>query len=179
MAATNSGSERLDNVQGRPATPEEVARRDGYVQGRNDEYVTQNQVRMQEHTVARTQSDNSAASGLLTGLLIASMAAGIGAALYFLMGDRTNVVPVSAPQIERETVREKETTVIEREAPTPDVSMPDVQIDVPDVSMPEVNITNEAPAEAAPAEAAPAEAAPAPEAPAESEPQPAADAEAQ
>ena len=151
MTTNNPSNERLDGIHGRPATPEEVAQRDGYVQGRTDESYTQNQMRAQDRAIAQSRANENAANGLMTGLLIALLAAGIGAALYFLTGDRTNVVPVSVPQTEKETVREKETTIIEREVQAPDVSLPDVQIDVPDVSLPDVNITNEAPAADAPA----------------------------
>lgn len=158
MAVNNTGSSGLEGVRGRAATPEEVAQRDGYVQGRNDEYATQSQMRAQEQLAAQRRADDSAASGLLTGLLLALLAAGVGALAYFLLTPRTDVTPATAPQIERETIRERETTIIEREAPTPDVSLPDVQIDVPDVSLPDVNITNEAPAEAEPTEAPAAEA---------------------
>lgn len=174
MTTHNPDNENLSGVRGRPATPEEVAQRNGYVKGRSDEYATQNQMRAQERAIAQTHADNSAASGLLTGLLLAMLAAGVGAALYFLTGDRTNVTPAVAPQIERETVREKETTIIEREVSAPEVNIPDVRVNVPDVSLPDVNITNEAPAE----EAAPKAAEPAP-AEAASEPQPEAASEAE
>ncbi len=140
MATTNDdiNSQELSGVQGRPVTPEEVARHDGYVEGRTDESYAQGTLRTQDRTAAQAQANDSAASGLLIGLLVALIAAGAGAALYFLTGDRTEPAPVAVPQIEKETV--KETTVIEREMPSSDVSLPDVQINVPDVAVPDVNV---------------------------------------
>ena len=146
MTTGNSGNNRLGGVRGRSATSEEIAQRNGYVQGRSDEYAAQNQMRAQERAIAQKRSDSSAANGLLAGFLIAALAAGVGAALYFLTGDRTTPNPVAVPQTEKETVREKETTIIEREVPTPDVSLPDVQIDVPDINLPDVNVGSESPA---------------------------------
>jgi len=173
MATANDDSNNLEasnqeisGVHGRPATPEELARRDGYVKGRNDESYAQGTIRTHERIAAQSQANDSAASGLLVGLLVAVIAAGAGVALYFLTGDRTNPAPVAVPQIERETT--KETTVIEREAPSPDVSLPDVQINVPDVNVPDVNVpdvnvnvpdagaANEAPEPAAEPKAEPA-----------------------
>lgn len=146
----NPSDPNISGVQGRPATPEEIAQRDGYVKGRTDEHYVQNNLRDQDRAVVQSRANDSAASGLVFGLIIALLAAGVGAAFYFLSGDRSNIVPVAVPQIEKETTTEKETTVIERESPQAPVSLPDVQVDVPDV-----NITNETPAAPAP-EAAPA-----------------------
>ena len=113
----------------------------------------------------QSRADDNAASGLLLGLFIALLAAGVGAALYFLSGDRT--APVAVPQIQKETTTEKETTIIERDNSQPAVEPPDVQVNVPEVSVPEVsapevnvpdvNITNEIPAEPAAEPAAPVE----------------------
>jgi len=160
MANTNDNlsDPSLSGVKGRAATPEEAARRDGYVKGRNDENYTQSNLRAQERVVAESRSrareNDSAASGMLLGLIVALIAAGVGAALYFLTGDRTNsVVPVAVPQIEKETT-EKETTIIEREVSAPPVSLPDVQVDLPDVNVPDINVTNEASAPESAAEPA-------------------------
>ncbi len=143
MAINNRPSDQnLSGVRGREATPEEIAQRDGYVQGRTDENYVQQNLRGQERVVAQSRADDNAASGMLLGLFIALLAAGVGAALYFLSGDRT--APVAVPQIQKETTTEKETTIIEKDNSQPAVTLPDVQVDVPDV-----NITNEAPAEPA------------------------------
>ncbi len=155
MATDNHPSDQnLDGVRGREATPEEIAQRDGYVRGRTDENYVQQNLRGQERGIAQSRADDNAASGLLLGLFIALLAAGVGAALYFLSGDRT--APVAVPQIQKETTTEKETTIIERDNSQPAVELPDVQVDAPDV-----NITNEVPAEPAAEPAAEPQAAPA------------------
>ncbi|MGB7249450.1 MAG: hypothetical protein WBC73_10965 [Phormidesmis sp.] len=162
MAINNNPSDpnadpNIGGVHGREATPEEIARRDGYVRGRTDENYVQGDIRSQERAVAQARANDSAASGLIFGIIIAILAAGVGAAFYFLSGDRSDVAPVAVPQIEKETITEKETTIIQKEeSAAPPVSLPDVQVEVPEVDVPDVNITNEAPAEPeAPAEAAP------------------------
>ena len=151
----------MSGIHGRPATPEEVAQRDGYVQGRSDEHYVQRNLRDQERVVAQSRANDNAASGLVFGLIIALLAAGIGAAFYFLSGDRTDVVPVAVPQIQKETTTEKETTVIERDS-QPAVNLPDVQVNVPEVNVPDVNITNQTPAAPAAEPVAEPKAAPAP-----------------
>lgn len=170
----NTSNSNISGVHGRAATPEEIARRDGYVQGRSDENYVQGSMRNQERAIARAEANDSAASGVLIGLSLAVLATLAGAAVYFITGDHTQVAPVAEPDIiERETVRENntETTIIERESAAPSPSVPDVQIDVPDVQLPDVNVTNEAPAEPAaePKATEPEAAAPEAEAPAEEE----------
>ena len=155
MAINNSdpANQDLSGVSGRPATPEEIAKREGYVQGRSDEDYVQRDLRSQEGAIAQSRSNDSAASGLIVGLLIALLAAGAGAAFYFLGGDRTPTAPATAPTVQKETIKEK--TIIEKQSPPPAVSLPDVKVTVPDVKVPDVNITNEVPpaAEAPPAAA--------------------------
>ncbi len=168
-----SDSQNLHGITGREATPEEVALRDGYVEGRSDEGYQQRDLRRQERAVVQAQANDQASSGVIFGLIVAVLAAGIGATFYFLSGDRTNLVPVAVPQVQ------KETTIIEKQSPAapapaaPNVTLPDVRINVPEVKAPDVNITNEAPPaqpSAAPAPAAPAPAAPEPAAKVNPEP---------
>ncbi len=179
MAINNNPNDpNIDGIHGREATPEEIARRDGYVQGRTDEDYVQGVVRGQDRVNAQAVANDSAASGLVVGLMIALLAAGVGAAIYFLA--RPEPAPVvapkieKAPQVQKETIREK--TIIEKETPAP---APDVNISVPEApAAPDVNITNQAPAPAAPAPAPAAPAAePAPE-PAPAAEQPATEAPA-
>ena len=150
MTINNPNDPNIDGVQGREATPEEIARRDGYVQGRTDENYVQGAVRGQERANAQAIANDSAASGLVVGLMIALLAAGVGAAVYFLA--RPEPAPVVAPeaektpQVQKETVRER--TIIERQTPAP---APDVNISVPETPAPDVNITNQEPAPAEPA----------------------------
>lgn len=146
MAINNNlNDQSLPGVRGREVTPEEVARRDGYVQGRSDESYVQGNLRSREREDARARANDSAASGMLFGIVLAVLAAGTGVAVYFLAGDRAIQTPV--PQVERERVIERETTVIERENSAPAIELPDVQVDVPEVNLPDVNLTEEAPAE--------------------------------
>ena len=150
MTNNNLSNQPPEGVTGREPTPEEVARHDGYIRGRNDENYVQGSVRSQERAVTQARANDNAASGMVFGLCIALLAAGAGVAAYFLLGDRPDVVPVSVPQIEREKTIEKETTVIERDSAPPavtlpDVNVPDVNIQVPEIQTPDVNITNQAP----------------------------------
>ncbi len=164
MASSNHpDNDNLDGVHGRPATPEEIAQRDGYARGRNDENYVQRNMREQERIIAQSRANDSAASGMVFGLVIALLAAGAGAAFFFLGGmgrDRPEITPAEAPQIQKEVI-EKETTIIERQAPA--VSLPDVQVDIPEIKVPDIDVTGESepaaeepPATAEP-EAAPAE----------------------
>ncbi len=115
---------------------EEAAKRAGYVQGRNDENYVQNDL-ARDRAVATT--NDSAASGLVFGLIIALLAALIGGAFYLLSGDRSNnVVPVAVPQTETETTNEIQ---------LPDVNVNVPEVNVPEVNVPDVNITNETPAQ--------------------------------
>lgn len=165
----------IDGVRGREATPEEIARRDGYVQGRNDENVMQGTARSRERAAAQAAANDSAASGLIVGLIIALLAAGVGAAVYFMA--RPEPTPVVAPevdrepQVQREIIREKETTVIERDNST-SAPAPDVNISVPETPAPDVNIINQEPEPAAaePAAEPASEPAPAAESPATESP---------
>ncbi len=157
------------NVQGRPATREEVAYRDGYVNGRTIEerqqYNHRTAERIRTEQNARTREANSASAGLLTGLLLALLAIGAGGLVYYLTQDSepaTTEAPVKTPV-------ERETTIIERTVEnTREVVRDAPDVELPDVQMPDVNIQvpETAPAETAPAETAPAAeiAEPAPEA---------------
>ena len=150
----NPNNPNIDGVRGREATPEEIARRDGYVQGRNDENYVQGAVRGQERAVAQQTANDSAASGLIVGLMIALLAAGVGAAVYFLSGNSTPT-PVVAPEVEqppkveKEIIREK--TIIERNNTTTPAPTPEVNIEAPQAPSPDVNIINQEPAPAEPA----------------------------
>lgn len=116
---------------------EEAAKREGYVRGRNDENYVQRDLSARERSVVG--ANDSAASGLVFGLIVAMLAVLIGGAFYFLSGDRgNNVVPVAVPQTETETTNEIK-------LPDVNVEMPDVN--VPDVNVPDVNITNQTPAQ--------------------------------
>ena len=172
MAVNNNPNDpNIDGIRGREATPEEIARRDGYIQGRTDEHYVQGAVRGQERANAQAITNDSAASGIIVGLMIALLAAGVGAAVFFLSNrEATPVVTPEVeetPQVQKEIIREK--TIIERETAAP---VPDVNISAPATPAPDVNVTDQELAPAVPAEpaleAAPSEQ-PATEAPADAD----------
>lgn len=167
MPTNNVNDSSINGIQGREATPEEIARRDGYVQGRNDENYVQGSVRAQERAAAQTAANDGAASGLIVGLMIALLAGAVGAAVYFLSTDSTTPVVApeveQAPKVEREIIKEK--TIIERNNTTTPAPTPEVNVETAPAPAPDVNIINQEPA--------PAEPAPATEPAAESTEQPA------
>lgn len=142
-------NQNLSGVKGRRATPEEVARRDGYVQGRKDENSLN--YTLNHRQVATQERADGVANGVIIGLIVALLAGGIGAALYLLSSER-NVVPVSVPG-SNETRTEIKLPDVNVEAPDvkvpevrlPDVQVPDVNVQVPEVQMPDVNVTNQVP----------------------------------
>jgi hypothetical protein len=74
-----------DSVNARSATSDEVAYRNGYV-------AAQNQQRIQAD-IQRTRAENSAATGTVIGILIASIAGLVLAALYFTPQRQPQVAP--------------------------------------------------------------------------------------
>jgi hypothetical protein len=99
-----------------PNVSQEVGYREGYRTGRDSE-------RLYQQEVSSAREENSAASGLIIGLALASLAALAGGAIYFF-NDRnepvqqpapaTQVVPVPVPDNSQPPTTNKETTVIER-----------------------------------------------------------------
>ncbi len=116
-----------ESVSARPVTRDEVNYRNGYVEG-------QNQQRIHED-IRRTRAENSAATGTLIGLLIASIAGLVLAALYFLPGNREPQVtpaPATSPTQPRNDNQPQSTerTIIERVREVP-ASPENTQIIVP------------------------------------------------
>lgn len=107
-----------DAVNARPATRDEVSYRDGYVEAQNQQRVRED--------IQRTRAENTAATGTLIGILIASIAGLILAALYFLPGNRQpQVAPAptaspaqpqdpAQPQTNTQPQDTDRTTIIER-----------------------------------------------------------------
>lgn len=151
-----------DTVSARPATQDEVAYRNGYVQGQQREQI--------HDDIQRTREENSAAAGtgVIVGVIIASIAGLVLAALYFMPQNRQPVpVPAASPAqpqssptqpqttnrttiIERERVREVPSTpqdtevIITPSSPQPQPVQPTVQPTVqPSVTPP--NATQPAP----------------------------------
>jgi hypothetical protein len=101
-----------DSVNARPATRDEVSYRNGYVEGQNQQRVHED--------IQRTRAENSAATGTLIGILIASIAGLVLAALYFLPQNRQPQVtpaPAASPAQPQNTTQPQganRTTIIER-----------------------------------------------------------------
>lgn len=112
-----------DSVNARSATRDEVSYRNGYVEAQNQQRVHED--------LRRTQAENSAATGTLIGILIASIAGLVLAALYFLPGNRQPQVaptPTASPAQPQDPVQPQNdtqpqdtdrTTIIEREREVP------------------------------------------------------------
>lgn len=117
-----------DSVNARPVTRNEVSYRDGYVEAQNQQRVRED--------IQRTRAENSAATGTLIGILIASIAGLILAALYFLPGNRQpQVAPAptaspAQPQTNTQPQDTDRTTIIERVREVP-ASPENTQIIVP------------------------------------------------
>ena len=129
-------------VKGRPASPEEIAYRDGYVRGRATEETAQRRYQrlenLQAEQIARSRANESASSGILLGLLLAIIAACIGGVAYYIARE-PEAATTDAPV-------ERETTIIERtiensreviqnppEVNLPTIEAPDIEVNVPEL----------------------------------------------
>lgn len=155
----------LQSVTGRKVTADEVAYRNGYVQGRSIEMQAHDKAMAHERHRAQRAADNNLATGLLLGLLVTGVAGIVGGIVYFY-NPQNATAPVEAPEAVTETETaptqvENNTTIIERTiertreiVPAPsEISLPDVEI-----NLPSGNTAEPAPADesTAPTEAAPA-----------------------
>lgn len=101
-----------DTVSTRPPTPDEIAYHNGYVNGQQRKIIHED--------IQRTQAENSAATGAIVGLIIASVAGAILAGLYFTTQERQpQVAPAPTaspvqPQASPAQPQNNRTTVIER-----------------------------------------------------------------
>jgi hypothetical protein len=114
--ASFSDREVRNATPSRPATRDEVAYRDGYVQGKSVEQLQQRRMRAREADIYATEArvrENNGASGVLIGFLLALIAAVIGGILYFANDDAGNVQPVDNQPPATETPTQ-DTTIIER-----------------------------------------------------------------
>lgn len=106
-----------------------MAYRDGYLHGRDLEHSVQ-----EENRVVR--DNNTAASGLLLGITIASLAGLLGGALYFVTHQNqpttTPVRTAPAPTISQPQPTQKQTTVIERTVNTTKEVIPVPQQQAPE-----------------------------------------------
>jgi hypothetical protein len=149
---TTDQSNFVDGVTRREATHDPANYRDGYWQGRESErHAVENQ---------QARENESAASGLLIGLLLAGLAA-LGAGAYYLLNNQNRevvpapVINVPAPDQSPQTTER----IIERVVPVPQAP-PEVNIPTPNVN---ISVPNPvAPSPAAPAPAAQSQSSPAP-----------------
>ena len=119
-------ADNSNSIKGRPATPDEVAYRDGYVQGR----VAQDNAQRAAH--ARAQADSSAANGFLWGLLVVVIAVTAGGVFYYM--GRGDIESPETPEVNVETPDAPDVTNINLEAP----ELPEINVETPE--LPEVNV---------------------------------------
>jgi len=155
-----------------PNVSQEVGYREGYRMGRDSE-------RLYQQEASSVREENSAASGLIIGLALASLAALAGGAIYFLnarnepveqTAPTTQVVPVPVPDNSQPRTTNKETTVIERTinktqkvVPVPQQPATDSKADAPNINIQlpspqqqgSVNETNPSPVQSSPNEVEP------------------------
>jgi hypothetical protein len=118
------------SVTVRKATSDEIAYRDGYVQGQNSE-------RRLQYSQENERESSGIASGLILGLLFTALL-GTGIAIWFYSSGREDSVePTTAsPSPEVTQPQNTETRVIERTVERTEI----VPVEVPAVNPPEVNI---------------------------------------
>jgi hypothetical protein len=123
----------VNPANGRPATPEEVAYRNGYTEAKARER------NRPVYSTTRVEREDSAATGVIVGILLAGIVGLIGGIAYWLSQSDTNN-PFTSPQpATTETnpnVIERDTTIIERNTVdrTQEITPsqpPNVQITVP------------------------------------------------
>jgi hypothetical protein len=144
------------SINARPATNDELAYRDAYVQGKVAEQREQDRRRALDARIyqenARLRADNGVSTGLVLGLVLAAVAAVIGGALYVYSdaGDGSIVAPVTPEATTPEPA--SDTTIIERTiertqevVPAPsDITLPDVNVNVTPPPAPQPNPAPEA-----------------------------------
>jgi hypothetical protein len=122
-------------VNTRSVTPAEVAYRDGYITGQVKSEQQQRDLDRIRYENQTTRESESAASGLLTGIILTALI-GSGIAAYFLISQaqKIPVVKSTTPQIQKETkVIEKTTDRVREVSPpaVPNVAVPNVEVTVP------------------------------------------------
>ncbi|PZU99494.1 MAG: hypothetical protein DCF32_18665 [Leptolyngbya sp.] len=171
MSTRNTNPRNQDfesSVNARPATPDEVAYRDGYVSGKSTEQLEQERRRAEEARIyeenARLRADNGVSTGLILGLVLAAVAVVVGAVAYVYSdaNDGTLIPVPAAPAPETQTPEPtNETTIIERtiertqeavpvptapapSAPAPTVQPPDINVELNNPVAPAPSAASEA-----------------------------------
>jgi outer membrane biosynthesis protein TonB len=107
-------------VNTRPATSDEVAYRNGYVRGKSVDQIERDRrlatdARIYEDN-ARRRTDNGISTGLVLGLVLASVAAVVGGLAYVYSTDTPDPAPAetTTPEATTPPPTNNETTIIER-----------------------------------------------------------------
>lgn len=159
----NDRTQNLQNeIHSRKATPDEIAYRDGYVEGQSsersqalrDQYAREQYARDQ-YAREQIRESNGVANGMLIGLSLAVIAGLVASAIYFVNRSESPApqTPVTAPASPQP--QQRNTTIIERtiertreatpDVQVPDVQVPDVQINVPEPAAPTTRDSQPAP----------------------------------
>ena len=170
MANPNQQKQPLDpTVRGRMVTPEEVAYRDGYVQGQvREDRLHRQELRLRQEQ-QRAAANSNTTAGVFFGVLIFIVTALVGGTFWAIARNSSDTAP--APQspetLDQSETPQSETTIIERTR--------EIVPSVPEVVQPDIDITLPAPdpAESVPEAQSepPADAVTPPEAEAPAEPQ--------
>ncbi|MBD2105840.1 hypothetical protein [Nodosilinea sp. FACHB-13] len=168
MATRNTNPRNRDfdtSINARPATPDEVAYRDGYVSGKSTEQLEQERRRTEEARIyeenARLRADNGISTGLILGMVLAAVAAIVGAVAYvYSDANDGRIIPVpQAPAPEAPAPEPtNETTIIERtiertQEAVPVPTAPAPSAPAPAVQPPDINVELNNPVAPAPSEA--------------------------
>lgn len=149
----NDRTQNLQNeIHSRKATPDEVAYRDGYVEGQSSErsQALRDQYARDQYAREQIRESNGVANGMLIGLSLAVIAGLVASAFYFVNRSESPApqTPVTAPASPQP--QQRNTTIIERtiertREAAPDVQVPDVQINVPEPAAPTTQDSQPAP----------------------------------
>jgi hypothetical protein len=134
------GDRAQSTVTGRAATSEEVAFRNGYVNGRSTE---RDRAIRYEQQRANAQANNGVATGLTISLLLVAVAGLFGAIAYSLTGpsNPTETTVETAPEpepVENTTIIDRTIERTQEVVPAPpEVNLPDVNITLPEGADPQ------------------------------------------
>lgn len=154
-----------EDINARPATPNEAAYAEGYVKGR----ATEKEVQHEKDLTVR--DNNNAARGLLLGFLLFSVVGLVVGTVLYVGRDRSPeptvpAIPSASPEASDRPTKEKETTIIERErtiertqevvpvpqqaAPPSPAPPPKVEVNVPAPESPNPDSNTQTPEAASP-----------------------------
>lgn len=158
---TNPRNQDFDtSINARPVTKDEVAYRDGYVNGKSTEQLEQERRRAEEARIyeenARLRADNGVSTGLILGVVLAAVAVVVGAVAYvYSDANDGRLIPVpQAPAPEAPAPEPtNETTIIERTIERTQEAVPVPTAPAPTVEPPDINVELNNPVAPAPSAA--------------------------